>query len=157
MGQGIDVNITSSPNAVSTPTAVGVRRKRKVRVRVRRLPAIEQISGRVLIIVLLALFLSLSVLLIFQRTTINRLDERIDALSEEYDDLAGINDDLRVSIMSSRNIGQIERYAREDLGMVKAEADDYELVIYPPLPAAEATPETVGFWEKLFGFVKNIL
>ncbi|MCL1913923.1 MAG: hypothetical protein FWG10_08625 [Eubacteriaceae bacterium] len=108
----------------------------KRRVQIRR---ISRKSNKSLIVACLV-FLVLSTCLVFQRNEINNLDSQIRELEIAHNRAVSINDDLRGQILKVDK-SQIERYAVNVLGMVKADAGDVERVSFnvpkKPAPATE--------------------
>ena len=82
------------------------------------------------VMMLVVLFCMFSIVLVYQRNAINALDSQIRDLEQDYKQAVMINDDLEGQLLQARNINEVERYAKETLGMVKPGSNDVTYVAY---------------------------
>ncbi|HCX63668.1 MAG TPA: hypothetical protein DHN33_00460 [Eubacteriaceae bacterium] len=76
-----------------------------------------------ILFVLIIFALGLSVL--YQHSRINDVNREIVALEHELEEVRMLNDNLEGEIMAGLDLNYIERYAKEELGMVRPEKDQY--------------------------------
>lgn len=107
-------------------------------------------------IVLSLLFVMLSSILVVQRNAINNLDSQIRSLESEYSQAAQLNDDLSGQLMQAQNIKDIESYALNKLGMIKATKKHYTYVSYNDTQT-DRTNDNAYEEGGILGFLKSIL
>ncbi len=102
-------------------------------------------------IILMAVFCATAVFLCSLNIQIYKLNNEISSLEEEYANIMTVNDELSGRILAQSNLGELEKYATETLGMKKPEATDYEYISYTPAVTEEVVIDDDG------GFFDNIL
>ena len=94
----------------------------------------------------------------------SQIDKQFDQIQEQKKQLAYLqkeNEQLKVSIENSINISNIERVAKEELGMQKLSSKQTVYITLPKKDYVETASEKVvindnqSWWEKIFGKFLN--
>ncbi|MBR6801896.1 MAG: septum formation initiator family protein [Eubacteriaceae bacterium] len=101
---------------------------------------------------LMAVFFATAITLCTLHLQVFQLNNEIASLEKEYANILTVNDELSGRILAQSNLGELEKYATEQLGMRKPTAGDYEYISYGPAVSEEVVTEDGGFFEDILEF-----
>lgn len=113
--------------------------------------SVANITVSRIIMVIMAVFCITAVFLCSLNIQIYKLNNDIASLEAEYADIMTVNDELSGRILAQSNLGELEKYATETLGMKKPTTADYEYISYAPAVSEDVVVTDDG------GFFENIL
>lgn len=144
------MNNTIDYHSVATPG------KLQLRNRFRNIAAklsVANISLSYITVFLMVVFCATAVMLCTLKFQIFQLNSEISSLEAEYANILTVNDELEGRILAQSNLGELEKYASEKLGMRKPSAMDYEYISYSPAVTEEITAEDEGgFFDGIMEF-----
>lgn len=146
------MNNTVNYHSVTTPGKLRIKNNVK---RIASGFSVANISAAYITAIMMAVFSVTAVLLCALNIQIYQLNNEIAALEEEYSNVMTLNDELSGRILARSNLGEVEKYATETLGMRKPGTKDYEYVSYTaPVMEEVVVTEDGGFFDgirELFG------
>ncbi len=116
-----------------------IRKKKKIRIKK------SQIKTSGMIFICFVVFCAYCVSMVWQSNSIISMDSEIRALQEDYEAVVRINDDLQGQIMQAKNLTEVDDYATNVLGMVKADNSNIGYVSFNTNDSATAVADQSGF------------
>ena len=95
----------------------------------------------------------------------SQIDKKFDQIQDQKKQLATLqkeNEQLKVSIENSLNLNNVEKVAKEELGMQKLSTRQTVYITLPKKDYVESASEKVkieeekNWWEKLCGILKDV-
>ncbi len=114
-----------------------IRLKRKKIVRIKK----SRIKTSAMLLISFIVFCAYATLMVWQSNAILRLDAQINTLTAAYDTAVKNNDDLNGQILKARDLGAVDYYASQVLGMKKSSNSDITYVAVSGEPAAAAASQ----------------
>ncbi len=146
-------NIINNFHSVATPGKLQLRNNIK---NLASKFSVANISAGYITVIMMAVFSVTAVMLCALNIQIYQLNNEISSLEEQYANIMTVNDELSGRILAQSNLGELEKYATETLGMRKPTSKDYEYISYTPAVTEDVTVENDGgFFEgikEFFGF-----
>lgn len=129
---------------------------REAKPNVHTVKAVTYIPMPVAIIVLAVIFTSLFMLIIFSFVNINEFTIKNDALEIKISKLEKEYKELSLSLERKNNLREIERYAKEELGMVKLDQLEKQYITINNQDKIEVIDNKKSAQDILSGFFENI-
>lgn len=129
---------------------------REAKPKVHTVKAVTYIPMPVAIIVLAVIFTSLFMLIIFSFVNINEFTIKNDALEIKISKLEKEYKELSLSLERKNNLREIERYAKEELGMVKLDQLEKQYITINNQDKIEVIDNKKSAQDILSGFFENI-
>lgn len=111
-------------------------------------------KGKVLTLILVAF--SMLFIIIYRNSQINESFNKIQKLKAQVTSLQKENDQLEIAIQNSENINNIEKAAKEQLGMQKLSSKQTFYITLPKKDYVEPKGEEIIIEEET-GFINNII
>lgn len=137
----------------STALNKKVQAKAKVEKRNKKL---EEVAFKGQVLILLLISFSMLFIIIYRNSQINESFNKIQKLKASVTNLQKENDQLEIAIQNSENINNIEKAAKEQLGMQKLSSKQTFYITLPKTDYVEPKGEEIVIEEDT-GFIENVI